>query len=145
MPIKQGGPDPELRQVTVEGFADQYLTFTCLVSDKYLSFQSAGFTVVPLDSGNNAATLVGGNTRANIGRLHPRSGSKTPRLIALLAVQVQSLAGVALPTPKASITYFFTGCYKDDETNCDPQVQVGTIKGGVQQNPIIVSAEFYQK
>jgi hypothetical protein len=143
-PIKQGH-DPELRQVTVVGISNQYLIFTCLVSDKYESFQSAGFTAVPIDASGNPAALAGGNTRQNIGPLHAQSWSGVPRLITLLAVQVQSSALIAPPIKKANITYSYTGCLKDDETKCDPQVQVGTVSGGVQQNPVSYDAEFYQK
>lgn len=144
-PIKHGGSDPDLRQVTVSGVSGSYIIFTCLVSNKYKSFQSAGFTAVPLDTSGNPAAHLDGNTRQNIGPLFGRRCSRTPRLITLLAVGESPLAQTTPPIEKANITYFYTGCHKKDETQCDPQVQVGTVSGGVQVNPVTFAVLFYQK
>ncbi|MGD0347537.1 MAG: hypothetical protein ABSA85_12315 [Terracidiphilus sp.] len=110
------GTDPELRQLTITTVDNSYVIFACLVSDKYPSLVSAGFTVQPLDASGNAASITGGNTRANVGPLYQNS-TKAPKFVSILAVQVSSLASLPAVVKGANVGVQYEWCPNDDPSS----------------------------
>jgi hypothetical protein len=117
----QSQSDFELRQLTVIVNKSFYHVFGCVVSDRFASFQSVSFDVDLLgDDGAPVAVAVDGNTRNNIEPLIPQR-RELPRLVALLAVDIQALqSNAAEPKPVSSAATHvrFYGCTDVDETNC---------------------------